>query len=179
MAYGFRFQPGLVNGNNGNGDGSRRPSGSGPQSPVEIRSLRIPDQPSPTSVAPLPLLQSAGGAVPGAQGLDSMVAALVNAFKPQTAAPASLQAPSGLGRGPMPQAPSFTPSQPSRPQESLAAREERERGDAHRRRAQHLDWLRNLGPARGGSEYAREFGGLPALKPRVVFQNNLEDAPLF
>lgn len=86
--------------------GGANAGGMSPQEAVQILSLRVPERPSPTALAPLPLLTSPGGMGAGAQGLDSMIAALIQAFGGGG---------SGLGRGPNPQMPTFggpdTPSQ--------------------------------------------------------------------
>src|SRR5215510_13617579 len=81
--YGFRRDIPLTGETGGTGpDGKPIISGVSPQRPIKILSLRVPKFPSPSAIAPLPLLTSQGGATAGAQGLDSMVAALVEAFKP-------------------------------------------------------------------------------------------------
>jgi len=92
--------------------GGTNVGGMSPQEAVKILSLRVPERPSASAIAPLPLLQSQGGMAPGAGGLDSMIAALMQAF-PQ------------LGRGPAPQTPTFggpgTPSQRPGARESKPA----------------------------------------------------------
>lgn len=70
----------------GGGGTSGAPSGvrgASPQQAVKIYSLRVPERVSQGAIAPVPLLTSKGSAAPGAQGLDSMVAALMQAFKSQ------------------------------------------------------------------------------------------------
>lgn len=108
-----------IAGEAGGGNGPQagaRPGGVSPQEAVKILSLRVPERPSPTSIAPLPLLMSPGGAAPGAMGLDQMIQGLMAAFRPQSpsGAPQIPQLPNrpggGLGRGPQPQLPTFRPS---------------------------------------------------------------------
>lgn len=83
-----------------------RPQGTGqgggmsPQQAVKILSLRVPERASQGSIAPLPLLTSKGGAQAGAQGLDTMVAALMRAFSRQQPLGAGPQA-IGTGQQPM------------------------------------------------------------------------------
>lgn len=88
--------------------GQGKPGGLSPQEAVQILSLRIPEQPAASAVAPLPLLMSPGMAGAG-PGLESMLRSLIAAFPasaPQVPAPNG----SGLGRGPNPQVPTFQPS---------------------------------------------------------------------
>jgi hypothetical protein len=75
---GYSFQPG---GQDIQTDATGSASGRGlsPQEAVKILSLRIPERPSPTAIAPMPLLTSQGGA--GVPGLDSLVAALMQSFQ--------------------------------------------------------------------------------------------------
>jgi hypothetical protein len=79
---GYSFAPGATSRPNQAGGGSGNGYGISPQEAVRILSLRVPDRPSPTAIAPLPLLQSPGGAAAGASGLQSMIAALMQAFRP-------------------------------------------------------------------------------------------------
>jgi hypothetical protein len=77
-----------------------RPAGGlTPQQAVKMLSLRIPERPSPTGLAPMPLLQSPGGA--GMQGLDSLIAALLQAFggAGMDLGTGSRQTPGGFGPG--------------------------------------------------------------------------------
>lgn len=90
--------------------GSGKVGGISPQEAVRILSLRVPERPSASALAPLPLLTGAGGRAAGAQGLDALIQGLLQAF-PQLPNPGG----SGNGRGPDPRVPSFggpgTPSQ--------------------------------------------------------------------
>lgn len=83
---GYSWQVGADNPEGGpNGQGGSGGRGISPQQAVKILSLRIPERPSPRGIAPQPLLTSKGSAAAGAQGLDLVVAALMQMFKPQTA----------------------------------------------------------------------------------------------
>lgn len=78
---GFSFTPGATS----RLDMERRGQGNlgmSPQQEVRMLSLRVPDRPSPTAITSLPLLQSQGGAAPGAAGLQSLIQALIQAFRP-------------------------------------------------------------------------------------------------
>lgn len=89
------LQPGQSGAGGGKPSGLR---GASPQAAVKILSLRVPERVSQGAIAPLPLINGKGGsAAAGAQGLDSMVAALMQAFRPQT--------PMGAG----PQVPTYQP----------------------------------------------------------------------
>ena len=57
--------------------------GASPQQAVKMLSLRVPERASQGAIAPLPLLTSKGSQVAGASGLDSMIAALMQAFRQQ------------------------------------------------------------------------------------------------
>lgn len=99
-SIGFSFQPGTQAQRPGQSGGGRA-GGMTPQQAVRILSLRVPERPSPTAIAPLPLLQSQGSRAPGAQGLDSMIAALMQSFGrgggQQGAGGSYLPTPSGPG----------------------------------------------------------------------------------
>lgn len=73
--------------------------GMGPQQAVKIWSLRVPERASQGALAPLPLLTSKGSGAPGAGGLDSIVAALMQAFRP-TPTQGVQRVPSGVPRVP-------------------------------------------------------------------------------
>lgn len=79
---GFSYAPGS-NSRLDMQQGQQGARGISPQQAVKILSLRVPERPSPTAIAPMALLQSQGGMAPGAGGLQSMIAALIQAFKPQ------------------------------------------------------------------------------------------------
>lgn len=65
---GNSYQPGAAT-NLRMDQGGGPASGVSPQQAVKFLSLRVPERPSPTSIAPLPLLMSKGGAAPGASGV--------------------------------------------------------------------------------------------------------------
>lgn len=110
---GFSFQPGATDIGMGGGrrGGGGGPRGASPQEAVRILSLRVPERPSPTAIAPLPLLQSKGSAAAGAQGLDSLVAALMQGFRPpmQSNAPFLPNQTPTFGIPPQPDRPRQTP----------------------------------------------------------------------
>ena len=72
-------------------------AGSSPQEAVKILSLRVPKTLPSNAPVSRALLTSPGSAAPGAGGLDSLVQALMRAFKPQTptGAPEQPQMPQG------------------------------------------------------------------------------------
>lgn len=82
-------------------NGQRKGTGISPQQAVQIRSLRVPERLPTNAPVNRTLLTSPGGMAAGAQGLDSMVAALMQAFRPQASvagpAPMPASAPSGGG----------------------------------------------------------------------------------
>lgn len=112
---GYRFQIG-ANGNREDENGGQG-RGISPQEAVKILSLRVPERPSPTAVVPLELLNSPGGAAAGAQGLDSMIAALIQAFRPPfvgggASGSAGGGAPAAPVLPPLPGLPPMTPGAP-------------------------------------------------------------------
>lgn len=92
-----------------NGQQTKKLGGLSPQEAVKILSLRIPDQPSATSIAPLPLLQSPGGTSLGGPGLDRMMQGLMAAFPPTLP---TIPGGGRLGRGDVPKLPTFQPPIP-------------------------------------------------------------------
>lgn len=73
---------------------SSAPRGASPQEAVKLLSLRVPERPSQGALAPVSLLTSRGSQAPGASGLDSLIAALMQAFQTPSSVPAL---PSGTG----------------------------------------------------------------------------------
>lgn len=144
---GYRFQPGIQDTQLNGDDGAGRASGLSPQQAVEIRSLRIPDRPSPTAIAPLALLNSPGGGAAGAQGLDSLIAALMQVFQPQ-AAQAGPQAP------PLPTA---QPTAPPPVDQDYLRRAQASTPESRAARAR-----------RDAEDKARRERG--SFKPRIIFQ---------
>lgn len=66
------------------GGGPSTPKGLSPQEAVKLISLRVPERSSAGALAPLPLLTSRGSQQAGAGGLDTLIAALMQAFKGST-----------------------------------------------------------------------------------------------
>lgn len=79
---GYSWQPGATTPGGTGAGGPSGVKGASPQQAVKILSLRVPERPSATQIAPQALLTSKGSAAAGAQGLDTLVAALMQAFQP-------------------------------------------------------------------------------------------------
>ena len=98
---GYSFQP--LNQPQTGADGQGRVSGLSPQQAVRLLSLRIPERPSPTGIAPQALLQARGGAgVPGGGDMSALIRALMTMFGGGGAVPPprvrpGLTAPGGPG----------------------------------------------------------------------------------
>lgn len=118
MPIGFSFNPtqdiDMQGGTNGNGRG---PSRLSPQQAVRILSLRVPESLPQNAPVARSLLTAPGSRAPGAGGLQSMVAQLMQAFQPQSGpSPVQMPPPSAPGAPLQPAmpptgpAPSFLPT---------------------------------------------------------------------
>lgn len=81
MSPGIGYAKGLTNDIPMQGQGAS-PSRLSPQQAIKILSLRVPETLPSNAPVSRSLLTSPGGAAPGAQGLNSLIAQLVQAFKP-------------------------------------------------------------------------------------------------
>lgn len=110
MPLGFSFQPGADSGPGGMQDHMVGPAsgGSNPQQAVKVLSLRVPKTLPSNAPVSTALLNGQGSAAPGAQGLTSLVQALMQVFQPHAPQGApGMPSPGG------PQAPTSAPQFPS------------------------------------------------------------------
>lgn len=115
---GYSYQPGRQDTPLQRGETSGGRNTTAPQQAIRTLSLRVPQTQSVPGIAPLPLLNAAGG---GGSDLDMLLNALLKAFGPGAMpGAAGLAAPSSVAGGPPRVRPGFEDPQAGGPPQNLA-----------------------------------------------------------